>query len=564
MTSALRALLNPLASGGDFATDRPEMWSPNTQGWMRRTTAGEMVGPGRALTLSTWFACIRAISEDIGKLPLFIYRTDEDKGKSKATDHPLFRLLRSSPNPEMTAQTFRELMTGWGLSWGNAFAEIERDGAGNPIALWPIHPSRSWLHRVDGRIVLDVRISILDRPESAVRLEYADVIHIRGFGDDPLGGLSVAGLAAESLGVSLAAQTYGAAFFGNGAMPLIVLTHPGKLSEVAQTNMRESWKKRYAGEDKLGVGILQEGVKIDKLTIPPEEAQFLQTRQFQRQQVAEWFRMPPHKVQNLEHATFSNIEHQGIEYVTDTLTPWFVRWEQELERKLLDERDREIYDIQHLASELMRGDMQARANFYRTMISTAAMTPNEARESENMCDGGAAADELFIQGAMTTIERVVAGESKGSLAAPEKTAQKPVKDEPVKENEPNDQNDQAKQSAAALMPVFQDAERRCSRKEQMAVNSAARRFKAGTPQIAAWAREFYAEHSLYLQEAFAAPVLALTAAVRASVPAFTVSDVISPIRDHCARAAIEASQGRIYQPSQPISQTIFDVLTLEL
>jgi HK97 family phage portal protein len=424
-------LFSPRADSEAEIAARPEAWTPGG-GFFRKTMSGERVSTSRALTLSAYFAALRAISEDIGKLPLEIFRRDADGGKSRATDHPLYRLLRIAPNDEMSASVFRELMTGWALGWGNAFAEIERDGVGTPVAFHPIHPSRCVLRRINGKIKLLVMSADVGYTEP-VTLDYSDVLHIRAFGDDTLCGLSIARLAAESIGVGLAAQTYGAAFFGNGATPSILLIHPGKLTAEAQTNLRESWKKRLMGGNKNGVAVLSEGIKAEKMSIPPEEAQFLETRQFEVSEMARWFRIPPHKIQDLTRSTNNNIEHQGIEYATDCLSPWMNRWEQEFERKCLDERDQEIYDIKHNDKALMRGDSKSRMESYRTAISTGIMTPNEARTSEDMNPSDSeGADKLYMQGAMMTLDQIVKGAEKPAAAMKPVPEEKPENEEEAK------------------------------------------------------------------------------------------------------------------------------------
>jgi HK97 family phage portal protein len=438
--SALIEAFSPRADTEAQIAGRAEAWTPGA-GFMRKTLSGETVSPGKAMTLSTWFACVRAISEDLAKLPLEIFERSEDGSKKLAKSHTLYRMLKLAPNEEMSSFTFRELMNGWALTWGNAYAEIEKDGAGQIVAMWPIHPSRCWLHRVEGRIVLDVWMGDSNQAQPrAARLEMNEFVHIRGFGDDPLCGLSVIRLAAESIGLSIAAQTYGATFFGNGAMASIVIIHPKKLDEQGQTNLRESWKKKMSGANKNGVAVLWDDMKIEKMSIPPEEAQFLETRQLQVTEITRWFRMPPHIVQDLSRSTNNNIEHQGIEYATNTLSPWMVRWETELERKLLDERDQEAFDIKHNDKALMRGDSKSRAEFYRTMISTAAMYPNEARRAEDMPpDSSPGANKLYMQGAMMTLDQIAAGEQKPARTQvkpgeePTEPTEKPEKiEEPTK------------------------------------------------------------------------------------------------------------------------------------
>ena len=407
--------------------DSPEAWFAGG-GWFRKTVSGESVNPAKSMTLSVYYACIRNISEDIAKLPFIIYERSEGKrGKTRALTHHLYDILQQEPNPETTSNRLRELMTGWALAWGNAFAEIERDGTGRPVRLWPIHPSRCNLHRVDGLLVLDVSAS--DMGMSAVSLPYSDVFHLANFSDDGISGLSVGQLAAESVGLGLAAQSYGAQFFGNGATPSLVLSHPGKLGAVEQANLRESWKKRHGGKNSAGVAVLQEGIKIDRISVPPEEAQFLQSRQFQISEIARWFRMPPHMVQDLSRSTNNNIEHQSIEYVTNTLMPWANRWEKEAEKKLLDPRERKQYDINHLFQALLKGDSKTRSEFYRTMVNLGAMTPNEVREAEDMNPiPGDAADKLYMQSGMATLDAIASGQF--SKQAPAEEVKKEEEEEP--------------------------------------------------------------------------------------------------------------------------------------
>ncbi len=414
--SILRSMFSPMAAGGGQDSVPFDIMTGHQLA--RKTTSGELVSPARALALSTYYACVRNIAEDIGKLPFKVYRRISGGGKEEATDHQLYRLLHDMPNPETTSQTFRETMNGWAESWGNAYAEIQRDRSGNPIALWPIHPDNcNKLRRVDGELFLDVYV----KGTGSVSIPYDDVFHIRGFGDDPLCGLSVVGLAAESLGVSLAAQTFGAAFFGNGAIPAIVLTHPGKLSETAQTNMRESWKKRHSGaRNSNGVAVLQEGVKVETLSIAPDDAQFLETREFQVSEIARWFRMQPHKIGDMKASTNNNIEQQAIEYVVDTLMPWGVRWEQEVRRKLMTERERRELVAEILFDALLRGDSTARGNFYRVLFQMGALSPDEIRalENRNPIPGGLG-KKYYMQGAMMTLEQINEGKDKPASAANE-------------------------------------------------------------------------------------------------------------------------------------------------
>jgi HK97 family phage portal protein len=398
--SAISDLLHPTAWLRDWAMGRT-------------TLAGVNVTPASAMTLPTYYACIRAISEDIGKLPLITYRRLEPRGKERDPSHPLYALLHDAPNDDMEAMTFRETLTQYALAWGNGYALIDRDSRMQPIALHPVHPSRVVVRRDDdGLLVYDIYGgellpgAVLDQ---VYRVRSDDMIHIRGLAAEGIVGYSVAQLAAESLGLSLAAQTFGAAFFGNGAAMSGVLEHPGKLSDQAAKHLRESFESVYSGPQNAGkVGILEEGMKYARLGIPPDDAQFLETRLFQVRDVCRWFRFPLHKAGDLEFATYTNIEQQSIEYVTDTLMPWCVRFEQQINRKLFGIRSE--YFCEHALQGLLRGDMAARGEFYTRMFGMAALSPNDIRELENASPIGPEGDNYFIQSNNhTPIKQVVEG-----------------------------------------------------------------------------------------------------------------------------------------------------------
>jgi HK97 family phage portal protein len=376
------------------------------------TSSGIAVSPEKSMTLPTYFACVRNIAEDISKLPLKVYAERPDEGKDVRKDHPLYRLLHDQPNPEMASQTFRETLTAWALGWGNGIAVIERAGS-KVVALWPKHPSVVTITRdADGDIIYVIR----EPRKEPVVLDRSEVFHLRGLGSD-ISGYPISYLARESIGLGLAAQQFGAAFYGNGAVPGGVLEHPAKLSPEAHKRLKESWSDSHQGpENAHKVAVLEEGMKYSKMSIPPEEAQFLESREFQTEEVCRWFRMPPHKVGHLKRATFSNIEHQGIEYVGDTLMPWGGRWESEAKIKLVPENEQQIY-IEHSYNALLQADSLARAQFYTAQFQVGALSPNEIRalENRNPVEGG---DQRFVQLNMMPIENVgqIQKESKSNAA----------------------------------------------------------------------------------------------------------------------------------------------------
>lgn len=565
--SLIRQMLAPRAS---FVADltNPNAFLGNA-GYGRKTTSGETVNPATALTLSAWFACIRDISEDVSMLPLNLFEKKPNGGRARADDHKVNQLL-DQPNPENTSMTVRETMNGWTMGWGNGYAEIERDGAGDPIALWPIHPARVRVLRIDGIVVYDV-YSPEYKPGAVIRLAARDIIHVRGFGDDMLCGLSVARMAAESLGLSLAAQTFGAAFFGNGAQLGLILEHPGLVGPQAQVRLRESWAKIHSGaENAHKIAILEEGMKASKISVPPEEAQFIETREHQDAEIARWFRMPVHKIQQMKAATFGNIEHQSIEYVNDCLMPWCRRWELELERKLLDPRDRGKYVILHDVTTRMRGDSNARANFYRGMISTGVMTPNEARAMEALNPAPAdVGDQLYMQGAMSTLERIVEGPpppvapTPGAPPGGEGDDQVDGKDDPKDDQPPADKED-PKQQAELLRPVFADAEARCRRKEDLALANAIRKHTK-RESFNAWATEFYTEHGGYIVAALEPGLLAFENATRSlRTGRLDTTAIVQAARDYSMNAMRHViARGTNFIPDQPFADTVIALLTME-
>lgn len=461
--SIFRSIFAATSDVSDFLN--PKLWLTDSFGG-RRTASGEAVGPVSAMGLSAYFGAIRVLSEDVGKLPLIVYKRLDPRGKERDKSSPAYKLLHDAPNDEMSAMTFRELLTQYALGHGNGYAMIEMDG-GTPTALIPIHPARVTPRREDGRIVYRVRQSGM--PE---QIEADEMLHIRGMGDD-LCGYSICRLAAESIGVGLATQKFGGAYFGNGMTMSGVLTHPGNLGEKALANLKKSMKEMYAGsENAFNVFVAEEGMKWEKMSVPPDEAQFIETRQFQVEEICRWFRMPPHKVQHLLRATFNNIEQQSIEYVTDTLMPWLVRWEQEINRKLMP-RDGETF-AEHLVNGLLRGDAVTRATYYTQRFRIGTLSQNDIRELENENPIGEEGDKYMVSGDMRT-----EAERQGT-ATP---AQPP-----------------ARSSAPRVIAgVLSDACARIVSRENLAMKGAAASRKPD--QFATWAAEFYRGHRQYVIDA---------------------------------------------------------------
>jgi len=341
--------------------------------------SGVEVTKKTAMTISAVWACVRVLSESVGIIPLNLYER-MDRGRKKATAHEIFSLLHFAPNPEMTAMVWREVMMGHLNLYGNHYSQIIKDRMRRVVELWPLSPERIAPYREKGG---DLKYRFI-RNDGSLRWFNADeILHIPGFGFDGLIGYSPITLHAETLGLSLATLRYGANFFGNDATPSIVLKYPNKLGPEGRKNLKDSWDEAHKG-GKRGTAVIEEGGDVIKMSIPPNEAQFLETRKYQKTDIASIFRVPPHMIQDLDKATFSNIEHQSLDFVMYSLMPWLVRIEQYCWLKLLKIQERQDYYCEHLVTGLLRGDMKTRFESYHSARMDGWLSSNDIREMENM------------------------------------------------------------------------------------------------------------------------------------------------------------------------------------
>lgn len=374
-----------------------------------RTTSGKTVNERTALQTTAVYACVRILSETIASLPLHVYRYTEG-GKAKDTEHVLYTLLHDEPNPDMTSFVFRETLMSHLLIWGNAYSQILRDRSGQVIGLYPLLPDQMSVHRSEkGKLYYVYNRYEEDNPnfqeKGSIVLSQEEVLHIPGLGFDGLIGYSPIALAKNAVGITLACEEYGASFFGNGANPGGVLEHPGILKDPAK--VRDSWNAVYQGtRNAHKVAVLEEGMSYKQIGIPPEEAQFLETRKFQINEIARLFRIPPHMVGDLEKSSFSNIEQQSLEFVKYTLDPWVVRFEQALKKSLLLPEEKKTHFIKFNVDGLLRGDYQSRMNGYAIGRQNGWLSTNDIRELEELNpispeEGG---DLYLINGNMTKLK----------------------------------------------------------------------------------------------------------------------------------------------------------------
>ena len=360
--------------------------SPSYTYFFGRSNAGKRVTDRTALQHIAVYACVRVLSEAISQLPLHVYQYTEN-GKERVPQHPLYFLLHDQPNPEMTSFVFRETLMSHLLIYGNAYAQIIRNGRGDVIGLYPLMPDKMKVDRDEKNRLIYIYSRYDEanpnlKQQGDIVLQAEDVLHIPGLGYDGLVGYSPIALAKNAIGISIACEDYGASFFGNNANPSGVLEHPGVIKN--PDKLRDAWHRAYGGRNAHKVAVLEEGVKFTPISIPNNEAQFLETRKFQIEEIARMYRVPLHMIGDLDHATFSNVEHLSLDFVKYSLDPWIVRWEQSLQKALLSDSEKGRYFIKFNVDGLLRGDYASRMQGYATARQNGWMSANDIRELEDM------------------------------------------------------------------------------------------------------------------------------------------------------------------------------------
>ena len=392
--------------------DKPQNRTPGSSYafFLGGSTSGKAVTERSAMQMTAVYSCVRILAEAIAGLPLHLYRYTPDGSKVKAVDHPLYLLLHDEPNPEMSSFVFRETLMTHLLLWGNAYAQIIRNGKGEVIALYPLMPNRMSVDRDEhGQLYYTYTRASDEAPtmnSMTVLLPPSDVLHIPGLGFDGLVGYSPIAMAKNAIGLAIATEEYGAKFFANGAAPSGVLEHPGTIKDPSR--VREAWMSQFGGSANSGkVAVLEEGMKYTPISISPEQAQFLETRKFQINEIARIFRIPPHMVGDLEKSSFSNIEQQSLEFVKYTLDPWVIRWEQSIQRALLRPEEKKRYFAKFNVEGLLRGDYQSRMNGYAVARQNGWMSANDIRELENLdrIPAEAGGDLYLVNGNMLPMQR---------------------------------------------------------------------------------------------------------------------------------------------------------------
>lgn len=375
-------------------------WSPSLWNLFGSISqSGETVTESTALTLSAVWCAVNLISGTVSTLPLQLLRKEQNKTIA-VREQRIYNVLHDKFNPLMTAQGGRECMMAHLLTWGNCYAEKVYNKLGDIVELWPIAPNRITPDRIENgtiiyRIMVDGKTIYLGRDR---------ILHIPGLGFDGFQGYSVIAMARKSLGLAMAMETFGSKYFGDGTHPSGIITHP---LAIKNDNLRKALTESYAGLGKSHrLMLLEEGMDYKSVGIPPEDSQFLESRQFQIPEVARWFNLPPHKLKDLSKSSFSNIESEQISFVTDSILPWLIRLEQNYALQLLSILDvKQEFFFRHNVDGLLRGNAKDRSEYYRTMFNIGAMSINDIREKENWdpVDGG---DERFVPLNMIPLSRL--------------------------------------------------------------------------------------------------------------------------------------------------------------
>lgn len=454
-----------------------------------RQTAGVYVNEDIAMTVGALWACVRFIADGLASLPLRCHASRPGGGSDIQRDNPVDWLIHTQANPETPAFHFRQTIQSHALTWGNGYAEIERDMIGRPVWLWQLTPDRVMPFREDdGSIWYEVN----NRNQSPTYIPAVDMLHVRGLGFDGLMGYSVVQMMNRTLGAAIAQDDSKATFFANDSTPGGILKHPNRLSEAARKNLRETWNKQHRGSNRRRtMAILEEGMEWQQTGLPPEDQQLVEQMQFSSTQIAQFMRVPPHKIADLTRSTFSNIESQEIEAVVDCLMPWACSIEQEMNIKLFGRNNRGQVFVKHNFQGRLRGDVKTRADFYTKMLDRGVFDINEVRNWEDMNpipDG----TKRFVQVNMQLLER--AGEMPPPGTAPEPDNEPPEPDETPAEREQTD-NEATDRQISAWLLVLEDAASRIDSREQHRVADAKRR-KAGVD----WLGEFWSEHRGYVRK----------------------------------------------------------------
>jgi HK97 family phage portal protein len=364
------------------------------------TFVGKVIDERSSIGITSVWSAVRLIAETGGSLPLHFYERSKDNSATRIF-HPLDNLLANEPNAYMTSAEFWECMFASLALWGNAYALKETNTLGQVISLMPIAPNRMTVARFPDRI----EYRVAGTTQTAV-FTPEQIFHLKLFSFDGLVGISPIAACRQALGLSVAAEEFGARYFGSGARPSGFLTTDQVLTPEQRNALKETFSSANAGlSNAHKIAVLEAGFKFDALTIPNSDGQFIESRKFSVEEVARIFRVPPHLIMDLSHATFSNVENLSLQFVTYSLRPYLVKAEAAIRRSLLSPAEKARIFAEFSVEGLLRGDQASRSEFYNKLFQIGALSPNEIRRLERLptYEGG---DEHFVQVNMATVKQI--------------------------------------------------------------------------------------------------------------------------------------------------------------
>lgn len=485
--------------GNQTNIQTPANWLINAWGGGRQTVSGIRVTPEISNTYATYFACVRVIMEDVAKLPIGVFRDVDDGTREKIRDHPVHAVLKN-PNPDMRGQAYREAITNWAINYGGGLSEIVLDQSTGEVAeLWPIHPSRTRIFK-DKKLDNQLFYEVINDDMSRVRLLPEQVLHIMGLSRDGIVGYGAAELARETTGYGLALNAYGQAFFGNNASLGSLIEIPGKMEDEQLKNFRRTWREMHQGAKKAGTfAILENGMTYKEMASPPKAAQFLESKEFAVEDMARFFRMNPNKIGHLKRIIYSNASEANRVHADDTISPWVLRWEVEINAKLFLSKDKDLF-VKHNMNALKRGDMQARGDFYRILAGLGA-PPNRLLALEDMDAIGPEGDASWIDTNLQPMKR--------ALEPPEPPPPVPppiIDDLPVDDDDEEDER--AQRVEASHRRAIEANVRLAVRKEIKAVQAAEKRYAEDRDKFQPWLEKFFSEHRHYMMDLIFPPAMA--------------------------------------------------------
>lgn len=381
--------------------------------------AGKIVTPGTALQVAGVWASLKILGESVGSLPGKVFERTPN-GKKDALGHPVYRLIHDEPNPNMGSVEFFLSQTASAALWGNAYSRVVRNAKGEPIALWPI-PSP--LMRIKRTNVGDIYYEYAKPSGGTEIYQENEILHLRTMSLDGINGMSPITQVSNPIGLAMALEEYAGRFFSAGGVPGVVLSHPGQLGEEARASIRESWDSLFGGSgNSHGIAVTEEGMTVTVVGAKPGEAQSLESRRFQLEEIARIYRIPPHMLADLERSTNNNIEHQGIEFVALTLLPWLRLWEQAIQRTLFTPSERRKYFVEFEVDALQRGDIGTRYQAYAIGRQWGWLSINDVRRLENMNSIGPDGDEY-----LNPMNMIAAGSDPAKMLEPPKKPEKPAR-----------------------------------------------------------------------------------------------------------------------------------------